>query len=329
MTDFEDTWEFQTDIDIKFESTNNEDWDKAWHYIGLKRALTGESTSFSTLWTVAGSGGDGAGGGGGMDSVDRWLNARTNADENGNWMCLRGPANTTFADIWMCMINDATNTQFRFVFTDTAPTGGAETTPPTFSGKIIDTGFVARIFRWDGADRPYRATVGMSNDGAWYFLASPAIGEHATSTWICAKISELSRRTGDLPMMFYLFSEDLSFNTYYNQQSGNWYGYHSDGSTVNCSPISPGYHNGSSGLTSIFDVNEAIDEWDSDQVVHEFPIYLYCFESGKRAFRGRLADIYLAPGLAPNNVVEPVGSAPYDSITMNRFWLPAPEKAVI
>lgn len=331
MATLEDTWEYQTDIQIKFEATNSAAFDKVWHMIGLKRALTGESTSFTTLWTVVGSGGQGSGGGGGMDATDRWLNLRGNADATGNWLCLRGPTGTALEDVWFCLINSSgSNQQGRFVVTDTAPTGGGETTPPTFSGKIIDTGTMTIMERWDGADRPYRATVGMSGEGAWYFFASGAIGEHSTTVWMLGRTSESSRRTGDLPGMFYIHTDDGVEAPYYLQQGNNWYAYHSDGSTVVCSPVSPGYHAGTSGLNSIFNSTVIEDKWETvDRTIPEWPLYVYSFEAGKEAFRGRIVDIYLCPGGASNNIFEPTSGPPIESITMNSFWLPATSRMVI
>jgi len=325
---FEDTWEYQTGIQAKFETTNDSARDKVWHMIGLKRAITGESTAFTTLWTVAGSGGEGAGGGGGMDGVDRWENLRANADATNNWMCLRGPAGTQLADIWFTMINGGSNQTARFVVTDEAPTGGGETTAPTFSGKIIDRPTANVMGRWDGDIRPVQVTIGMSSEGSWYFFASGDIGEHCSTMWILARTAEDTRKTGDMPCVMHVSVDPGAQTLFYAQHESNWYAYHKDGSTTLCAPLTVGYHSGSSSLTSVMWNLTIPDSWDTEQKIPSVPIYLYATDSGKQAFRGRVVDLYLSPQAAPNNITEPVGGS-VESVTMNYFWLPATSRVTV
>ncbi len=319
MTTFERTWEWTTGNDINASTGYDDNQCKAAFMVGLKRALVGEFFSWTAPWTVAGSGG--GTGGGGMDGVDRWGISYLNADATGNWMCLRGPAGTPFADVWFTIINSGTYGNGRMVFTDAAPTGGAETTPPTFSGKVIDTGAITIYDRYDAVARPHKITLGMTTLGGWYAFFTDGSG-HVWPETIWAFMEVADGKSGDLPGCYLI--DTLGATTQIVSGTGSmgrmW---HNDGSTTTVQLLAPYYYN-----TSIF-TGFAGDNWEVGTPTPDYPVFLWSSTTLKQAFRGRIIDLYFGSDLTSQNTVEPSSGPPYQSVKFGAFWWPGATTAVV
>jgi hypothetical protein len=314
MTVFERTWEWKSGDDIGIAGTNFQYLMKCGHMVGLKRALVGDFYSWTAPWTIAGSGGSGSGGGGGMDGVDRWGSSYSNASVTGNWMCLRGPNGTAFANIYLTLIKSGTGDPYvRWVVTDTVPTGGGQTTPPTFSGKIIDADLNS-VGYYDGTARPYMISVGMTTQGGWYALFTDGSG-HNWPTTVWGLLETKDGKTGDLPCCLLVgapgaSTQGLSLTANLCRM------YHNNGTTVTVQAMAPWYAS-SAVLTSYYQ-----DDWEAGFPTPDFPVFLWASTTSKQAFRGRLIDVYWGSDLTLQNTVEPSTGPPYDSVKFGAFWWP-------
>lgn len=321
MTLFQRSWEWKSGDDLGISGTNNQIWMKCGHMVGLKRALVGDFFSWTAPWTIAGSGGAGAGGGGGMDALDRWGSAYSNCVTTGNWICLRGPAGTTFANIWLTLINPGTgDPRVRWVVTDMAPTGGAQTTPPTFSGKIIDADLTSMGI-YDGAARPYKISVGMTTQGGWYALFTDGSSHNwPTSTWGLLEVAD--GKGSDLPCCL-LVGAPGSTTQGLAQTANLCRMYHNDGTTVTVQVMAPWYAS-ANVLGSYYQ-----DDWEAGNPVPDFPVFLWASTTSKQAFRGRLIDVYWGCDLTTQNTVEPSAGPPYESVKFGAFWWPGATTQVV
>jgi hypothetical protein len=321
MTTFERTWDFSTGNDAYCSTTGDHFRNKVGFLMATKDALVGTYAPLATEWTLEGSGGPKGVKGGGMDGIDRWGSVDTTSFSVGNWYCLRGPAETAFANIWVTVIISGTYGGGRFVVTDNAPVGGAQTTPPTFSGKTIDTGNVDVCGRYDGYARPYKITLGIAESGCWYALFTDGSG-HIWPVQSYGLLELSNPRSGDMPCALYLKNSSAIVQTI-SATASTLYLYHQDGTTTMAHPMPPYYYN-----SSIF-ATFTLDDWDAAQPSPDFPAYVWASTAGKQAFRGRLIDIYFAPDGLAQNTVEPLSGPPYQSVKFGAFWWPAPSAVLI
>jgi len=319
MTTFERTWSVQTGIDIGSGATNLSLWVKCYQMLALKNALI--SGTRPAPWTVAGSGG---GGSGGMDAVDRWA-VVTDTTTTGNWMCLRGPVGTAFVDVWFTLINSGTNQTGRMVVTGSAPTGGDATTPPTFTGMTIDRGSTDFHGIVDAVVRPYKLTIGATTQGGWW--ATFTDGEHIFPTTQIALLEIVDGKGGDLPCVLMHYAGQYGVCNARQLVSGtlNTFRMYDPGGTALCAPVIPSINDYSLMLNPTPGFND--DQWEAGTSAPDFPVWLWATESGKRAFRGRVVDLFLAPDGVAQNKLEPPGG-PYESAVFGAFWYPGVDAAI-
>lgn len=182
MSVFENTWAYSSNVEYTPVSTVNHATRILWT---LAATLTGNTGGLTLgLWTLVGSS-DGVTAG--HDSTDRWSLASYDATKfvyaSGasahSWIVLQSPSinGNPWYVIFTC---NTTGTDFAYLISKTAPTGGTTTATPTStdtwcpgSNTPGSTSFTTGTYS-TGATTKFRTTIGLTSGGEWYFLQATA-----------------------------------------------------------------------------------------------------------------------------------------------------------